>query len=65
MAPARMMDLVTFAEAKNAALLTFCSVWMGTIVGILRCADEPPMSYRTAFLVALPLLEPRARPGDR
>ncbi|WP_434722770.1 Pycsar system effector family protein [Mesorhizobium sp. RIZ17] len=52
----RMMDLVKFAEAKNAALLTFCSVWMGTIIGILRSTDEPPMGYRTAFLVALPLL---------
>ncbi|MFD2053751.1 Pycsar system effector family protein [Mesorhizobium calcicola] len=52
----RMMDLVKFAEAKNAALLTFCSVWMATIIGILRSTDEPPMGYRTAFLVALPLL---------
>lgn len=52
----RMMDLVKFAEAKNAALLTFCSVWMGSIIGILRSTDEPPMGFRTAFMVALPLL---------
>ncbi|MBZ9897637.1 DUF5706 domain-containing protein [Mesorhizobium sp. BR1-1-6] len=52
----RMMDLVKFAEAKNAALLTFCSVWMGFIIGILRSTDEPPIGFRAAFLVSLPLL---------
>ncbi|MFB9984540.1 Pycsar system effector family protein [Mesorhizobium kowhaii] len=52
----RMLDLVKFAETKNAALLTFCSVWMGSIIAILRSPDEPPMGYRAAFLVVLPLL---------
>jgi hypothetical protein len=52
----RMMELVKFAEAKNAALLTFCSVWMGAIIGILRSPEEPPMGFRAAFMVALPLL---------
>ncbi|RVB72042.1 MULTISPECIES: Pycsar system effector family protein [unclassified Mesorhizobium] len=51
-----MLDLVKFAETKNAALLTFCSVWMGSIITILRSLDEPPMGYRAAFLVVLPLL---------
>ncbi|WP_129468838.1 MULTISPECIES: Pycsar system effector family protein [Mesorhizobium] len=52
----RMLDLVKFAETKNAALLTFCSVWMGSIITMLRSPDEPPMGYRAAFLVVLPLL---------
>jgi hypothetical protein len=52
----RMIDMVKFGEAKNAALLTFCSVWMGSIIAILRSPDEPPMGYRAAFLIALPLL---------
>lgn len=52
----RMLDLVKFAETKNAALLTFCSVWMGSIIAILRSQEEPPMGYRAAFLVVLPLL---------
>lgn len=52
----RMTDLVKFAETKNAALLTFCSVWMGSIIVMLRSADELPMGYRTAFLVVLPFL---------
>lgn len=52
----RMLDLVKFAETKNAALLTFCSVWMGSIITMLRSPDEPAMGYRAAFLVVLPLL---------
>lgn len=52
----RMMDFVKFAEAKNAALLTFCSVWMGAIITLLRAPEELPIGYRYAFLVALPLL---------
>jgi hypothetical protein len=52
----RMIDLVKFAEAKNAALLTFCSVWMGSIIAMLRSSDEPPIEYRAAFLVVLPIL---------
>jgi hypothetical protein len=52
----RMIDFVKFAETKNAALLTFCSVWMGAIINLLRSPDDLPMGYRYAFLVALPLL---------
>lgn len=54
---ARMIDFVKFAEAKNAALLTFASVWIGTIITLLRSNSDPlPMGYNTAFLAVLPLL---------
>jgi hypothetical protein len=52
----RMMELVRFAETKNAALLTFCSIWMGTIIATLRSQVELPMGYRAAFMIILPLL---------
>lgn len=53
---ARMIDFSKFAEAKNAALLTFCSVWMGAIITILRTANELPLGYGYAFMAALALL---------
>ncbi|ASY56645.1 hypothetical protein SS05631_c17120 [Sinorhizobium sp. CCBAU 05631] len=31
-----MIDSVKFAERKNAALLTFCSVWIGAIINALK-----------------------------
>lgn len=52
----RMVDFSKFAEAKNAALLTFCSVWMGAIITLLRSSDELPLGYGYAFRVALFLL---------
>ena len=52
----RMMELVRFAETKNAALLTFCSIWMGTTIATLRSQEELPMGYRAAFMIILPLL---------
>lgn len=52
----RMIDFSKFAEAKNAALLTFCSVWMGAIITLLRSPEELPLGYGYAFKVALPLL---------
>jgi hypothetical protein len=52
----RMIDFVKFAEAKNAALLTFCSVWIGSMITLLR-ADKPlPLGYDTAFMIVLPIL---------
>ncbi|MGR9204017.1 Pycsar system effector family protein [Rhizobium leguminosarum] len=52
----RMIDFVRFAETKNAALLTFSSVWMGAILNLLRSTDEPPFGYKYALAAALPLL---------
>lgn len=51
-----MIDFVKFAEAKNAALLTFCSVWIGSIITMLRTGGPLPMGYDTALPVALPML---------
>lgn len=53
---ARMIDFSKFAEAKNAALLTFCSVWMGAIITVLRGPGELPFGYEHAFKAVLPLL---------
>jgi len=52
----RMIDFVKFAEAKNAALLTFSSVWIGAIINLLKSPDNLPFGYKYAFEVALPLL---------
>ncbi|TBD47131.1 Pycsar system effector family protein [Rhizobium ruizarguesonis] len=52
----RMIDFVKFAETKNAALLTFSSVWIGAIINLLKSPDELPFGYEYAFEVALPLL---------
>lgn len=52
----RMVDFVKFAEAKNAALLTFCSVWIGAIINLLKSPEGLPFGYRHAFMAALPLL---------
>jgi hypothetical protein len=52
----RMIDFVRFAETKNAALLTFSSVWIGAIINLLKSPDELPFGYRYAFEAALPLL---------
>lgn len=50
---ARMIDFSKFAEAKNAALLTFCSVWMGGIITLLRVPASLPFGYSYAFAAAL------------
>lgn len=52
----RMIEFSKFAEAKNAALLTFCSVWMGAIITLLRAPEELPLGFGYAFRLALPLL---------
>ncbi|CUW40072.1 protein of unknown function [Magnetospirillum sp. XM-1] len=40
---ARTVDWLKFAEAKNAALLTFCSAWVLGSIGVLaRFKDLPP-----------------------
>jgi hypothetical protein len=52
----RMIEFSKFGEAKNAALLTFCSVWMGAIITILRSESELLLGYTLAFKIALFLL---------
>jgi hypothetical protein len=51
---ARVVDFLKFAEAKNAALLTFSSAW---ILGSINLLKDPTLAtiFRTAFHVALPL----------
>ncbi|MER0240086.1 Pycsar system effector family protein [Fulvimarina sp. MAC8] len=51
-----MIDFVKFAETKNAALLTFTSVWIGSIIGFMQAQTPLPLGYDTAFLFTLPLL---------
>jgi hypothetical protein len=53
---ARMIEFSKFAETKNAALLTFCSVWMGAIITLLRAPEDLPLGFGIAFRVVLPLL---------
>ncbi|WP_332117594.1 Pycsar system effector family protein [Azorhizobium caulinodans] len=52
----RMIDFVKFAETKNAALLTFSSVWIGSIIAMLRSDQTLPLGYDLAFKVILCLL---------
>lgn len=51
---ARMIDFVKFAEAKNAALLAFCSAWIVASVNLLTGKNELPFGYNLAFTCALP-----------
>jgi hypothetical protein len=51
---ARVMDQQKFAEAKNAALLTFCSAWILGSISFLASKGPLPAGYNAAFTVALP-----------
>lgn len=52
---ARVLDLLKFAEAKNAALLAFASAWIVGLVNLLSSGRVLPPGYLTAATVALPL----------
>jgi hypothetical protein len=52
---ARVLDLLKFAEAKNAALLAFASAWILGLVNLLSSGKALPCGYTTAGLLALPL----------
>lgn len=52
----RMIDFVKFAETKNAALLTFSSVWIGALISLLKSPEDLPFSYGNALVIALILL---------
>lgn len=51
----RVMDMLRFAEAKNAALLTFASAWIAGIVNLISSGKAFPPGYHAACLFALPL----------
>ena len=51
----RVLDMLRFAEAKNAALLAFASAWIIGIVNLISSGKTLPPGYDLACLVALPL----------
>jgi hypothetical protein len=51
----RVLDMLRFAEAKNAALLAFASAWIVGIVNFLSSGNPLPPSYHGVCLTALPL----------
>lgn len=51
----RVLDMLRFAEAKNAALLAFASAWIAGMVNLLSSGRPLSPSYHSAFLAALPV----------
>lgn len=51
----RVLDMLRFAEAKNAALLAFASAWIVGIVNLLSSGKPIPPGYHYVTLAALPL----------
>ena len=51
----RVLDMLKFAEAKNAALLAFASAWIVGIVELLSSDKPIPLGYDYVTLAALPL----------
>ncbi|WP_050420723.1 hypothetical protein [Bradyrhizobium tropiciagri] len=51
----RTIDFVKFAETKNAALLTFSSLWIIGTIDLLTRQASLPLGYNVAFCAALPL----------
>lgn len=51
----RVLDMLRFAEAKNAALLAFASAWIVGIVNLLSSGKSLPPGYSGVCLAALPL----------
>lgn len=51
----RVVDMLRFAEAKNAALLAFASAWIVGIVNMLSSGRPLPPGYHGVCLTALPL----------
>src|SRR4051794_33193573 len=46
---ARVIDLVKFAEAKNAALLAFTSAWTVAIANLMARENSTPLAF-AAFM---------------
>lgn len=51
----RVIDFLKFAEAKNAALLTFASAWILASVNLLNGSNPISAIWRTGFTIALPV----------
>ncbi len=51
----RILDLQKYAEAKNASLLAFSSVWIAGLVNVLASGQKVPPGFRTAGVFALGL----------
>ena len=51
----RIVDLIKFAETKNAALLTFSAFWILALINLLASGRTLPNGFTGAFLVALPV----------
>jgi hypothetical protein len=52
---ARVVDLIKFAETKNAALLTFSAFWILALINLLASGRAMPDGFPEAFLLALPV----------
>jgi hypothetical protein len=52
---ARVLDMLRFAESKNAALLAFASAWIVAIVNLISSGKPIPVGYHCVVLTALPL----------
>jgi hypothetical protein len=52
---ARAVDILRFAETKNAALLTFCSAWIIASVNMLKGGSTMSREYVVALTIALML----------
>lgn len=53
---AQMIDFVKYGETKNAALVTFCSIWIGSILTVLRFNQTLPLDYHVYLPFVLPIL---------
>lgn len=51
----RVLDMLRFAEAKNAALLAFSSAWIVGIVNLISSNKTLPPGYYGVCIVALPM----------
>lgn len=53
---ARSVDFVKFAEAKNAALLTFCSAWSLAMVALLLKGEPKPLPFDLGVTLHIALI---------
>ncbi|WP_181708724.1 Pycsar system effector family protein [Chthonobacter rhizosphaerae] len=51
----RVVDFLKFAEAKNAALLTFASAWIIASINLLNGSTPLTPAWQKAYTVALPI----------
>jgi hypothetical protein len=49
---ARVIDLVKFAETKNAALLAYASAWTVSIINLIAKSDAPPLAVKPVLPIA-------------